>query len=466
MALFTKDKSFYRSLVLLALPIAFQQLITFSVGFADNIMVGTLGDYVISGVYMGNQIQTLLQLVMAGVSAAMGILCTQYWGKGDRDSIKTIIAIGTRFAVILGIVLSVVASLFPTQLISLFTNDPLVIQEGTGYLRILSLSYAFFSLSQILVAAMRSVERPRVGLMLSIFTLVTNVSLNAILIFGLLGFPALGAIGAAIGTLISRILEAAFMLIYILKVDRQLSMKVKDFFRNNKLLLQDFFRYGLPVIAGDVVWSINTLTQTAILGRFAAEAITATSIAAMLSNLAYIWVVGLWSAISIITGKTVGAGEYDKMKEYAKTTQILFLLIGVITGAILYAVRIPFMSLYTISDGAAEIANQMMIIVAITIVGSCYQATCLGGLVKAGGDTTFVFKNDTIFVFGVVLPSAIIASFLGAPAWVVFACLKSDQILKCIVAVVKINSFNWMKNLTRPTEEMAEPVAVTAGKEE
>lgn len=434
---------------MLALPIALQQLITFAVGFTDNLMVGSLGDTAISGVYMGNQIQILLQFVMGGIGGALGILSAQYWGIKDLDSIKTILAIACRFALCVGLVLSVIAISIPSELINLFTNDEAVIAEGASYLRVISCSYVFFCFSQILVAAMRSIEKANVGMVLSFITLITNFTLNNIFIFGRFGLPALGAKGAALGTLISRIIEFILIFIYVTRFDKKLGMKVKDFLRTNKNLVKDFIRYGLPVVFGDVVWSINVLSQSAILGHLSAQAITAVSIASMLHNIAYIWVLALGLAIAILTSKTVGAGKFELMKEYAKTIQIMMIIVGLLTGLILFIIKGPFLSLYSVSDEAAVIANQMMSVLCITIIGSSYQAPCLSGLVKAGGDTGFVFKNDSIFVFCVVLPAGLFSMLLGAPAWVVFACLKLDQILKCIVAVVKINSFNWMKNLTR-----------------
>ena len=137
------------------------------------------------------------------------------------------------------------------------------------------------------------------------------------------------------------------------------------------------------------------------------------------------------------------------MREYAKTVQVIFLGLGFITGLSIFLLRDPFISMYGVSPDAVAQAKTLINVLSVTFVGSCYQAACLFGLVKSGGDISFVFKNDFIFVFFVVIPSAIIATYLGAPAWVVFACLKCDQIFKCFVAVVKINSFNWMKNLTR-----------------
>ena len=173
------------------------------------------------------------------------------------------------------------------------------------------------------------------------------------------------------------------------------------------------------------------------------------SIAGTVNNLAYVVMNGMSGAVGIITGKTIGAGLEEKMREYAKTVQIIFLLLGVLTGLTVFLIKDPFISLYYVTDAAVFEARKYINVLSVTLVGTCYQAACLFGLVKSGGDISFVFKNDFIFVFLIVLPSALIATSLGAPAWVVFACLKCDQILKCFVAVVKINRFNWMKNLTR-----------------
>ena len=205
-----------------------------------------------------------------------------------------------------------------------------------------------------------------------------------------------------------------------------------------------------------MVWSANMMANSMILGRYSAGVIAATSITGMLHNLIYVWMNGLSSAVGILTGKTVGAGQYEKMKEYAKTVQVIFLIVGLLSGAAVFLARDGFISLYNASPEAQEYSRQFINVISVTIIGTCYQAACLFGLVKSGGDISFVFKNDTIFVFGVVIPSALIAMWLGAPPWVVFACLKCDQILKCFVAVVKINRFNWMKNLTRDTQKTLE----------
>lgn len=450
----TRDKSFYRSLVLLAIPIALQNLITFLVNLADSVMVGSLGDAAISGLYMGNQIQTLLQVFSGGIEGAILILAAQYWGKRDTGSIKKIVTIGLRFSLIVGALLTLICALFPRQVIGLFTKDAMTVAAGAEYLGIVCYSYVFFCITQSLIAAMRSVEIARIGLYVSLCSLVTNVGLNYLLIYGSFGFPALGIKGAAIATVVARMLESTITAVYVFAFDKRLGYRVFDIGKSDRTLLRDFLKYGLPIIAGQLVWAINMLSNSAIMGRQTeAGAVAAMSIANTVNSLAYVVMNGMSGAVGIITGKTVGAGREDKMREYAKTVQVIFITLGILTGATVFLLKHPIMSLYALSEAAISEASKYINVLAVTLIGTCYQAACLFGLVKSGGDISFVFKNDFIFVFFVVLPSAIVATLLHAPAWVVFACLKCDQILKCFVAVIKINRYDWMKNLTRKTAE-------------
>ncbi len=459
MSVFTKDRSFYRSLFLLAVPISLQNLVTYAVSFADNLMIGALGDDAISGVYVGGQLQSVLQMFVGGIEGAILILAAQYWGKKDRESIRKVVSIGVKFSFVVGLLMSLAAVTFPEWMIRAFTQEAGVIQEGAAYVQIVGFTYLFFSVSQVMIAAMRSVETARIGLYISLMAMVVNIGLNYVFIFGKLGFPAMGVRGAAIATLISRIMEMCAGVGYVFFVDKKLRFGLRDLLHTDRQLLKDFIRYGLPVIGGQVVWSVNMLANTKILGCYSAGVIAATSITGMLHNLIYVWMNGLSSAVGIITGKTVGAGLYDKMKEYSKTVQVIFLFVGLISGALVFLARDGFISLYNASPEAQEYCRQFINVISVTIIGTCYQAACLFGLVKSGGDISFVFKNDSIFVFLVVIPSALISMWLGAPPWVVFACLKCDQILKCFVAIVKINRYNWMKNLTRDTKTQEEGAA-------
>lgn len=449
MKILTRDRTFYRSLLLLSIPIALQNLVTFGVGLADNLMIGALGDTAVSGVYMANQIQTLLQVFSGGVEGAILILCAQYWGRGDTASICRVVSIGVRLCLLFGLSVGLICFFAPVPVLSLFTREDAVIREGAQYLRILCFSFPFFCLTQSLIAAARSVENAKLGLMVCSLSLCINVVLNYLLIFGKFGFPALGVRGAAIATLIARVAECAVTTVCLLCTQRRLGMRASDFVHTDRALLRDFFRYGTPIMLGQLVWAVNMLAGSAIMGRFPRAVITAVSMTGTLGNLAYVVMNGMAGALGILTGKTIGASQEQKMREYARTVQVLFALLGIITGGALFALRLPYLSLYAVSEQALACARQLTLVIAVCTVGTCYQCACLFGLVKSGGDTSFVFKNDAFFVFAVVLPCAYISYRLGAPPWVVFSCLKSDQILKCFVAAVKINRFDWMKNLTR-----------------
>ena len=449
----TKDKSFYKSLFLLALPISAQSLITFLVGLADNVMIGTLGDAAVSGVYMGGQVQTLLQILTMGIEGAILVLAAQSWGRADKASVRKIAAIGIRVSLLLGLILGLVCAIAPSFVISLFTPDEEIIRLGAEYLFIVSFSFAFFSATQAMIASMRSVEIAKIGLYVSAISLAVNVALNYVLIFGAFGLPALGVRGAAIATLVARILETVIMTVYVFIIDKRLALRVGELLKLDTALLCDFAKYGAPIVAAELVWAVNMLANSAIMGRQTADGVVAAlSIANAMNNLTYVATNGMAGAISIITGKTVGEGRLDKMREYAKTVQLIFLGVGLITGLAVFLLKEPFISMYGVSEAAKWQANALITVLSITSIGTAYQATGLLGMVKSGGDVTFVLKNDLFFVVCVVIPSALVATYLGAPPFVVFACLKCDQILKCIVAAIKINSFNWMKNLTRDTK--------------
>ncbi len=247
-------RSVYRALFTLAIPISLQNLITFAVGFADNLMVGTLGDTAISAVYMGTQVQTFLTMMIGGLSGAMLILIAQYWGKRDLDSIRRIAAIALRAGLCIGLLLTIASLFFTRPILYLLTPDKAVVEAAVPYLQITGCSCLFFSLSQILIAMMRGVENARIGMFISAEALVINVTLNYVFIFGFLGvIPAMGITGAAIATLISRIFEAGAAAWYVLRREEVLRWRFSHLFVPCGVLVRDFVRYGGPVMAGDLV---------------------------------------------------------------------------------------------------------------------------------------------------------------------------------------------------------------------
>jgi putative MATE family efflux protein len=450
------DKAFYKRLFTLAVPIALQSVVTFSVGLADNVMVGSLGELAISGVYLCNQIQVILQMLVAGMGAALIVLAAQYWGKGDKDSVKTIIGIALKAASACALLLWVAVFFFPKQILGLYTNDQQVITEAMKYAQIICFTYLLFCINNVLMASLRCIGVVKIGLYLSIVTFFVNVFLNWVLIYGNLGAPALGVRGAAIATLLARIMECIIVISYLKFVDKKLGLRIADLYRNNMVLVKDFLKYGFPVILGDILWGLNLSIQGGIVGRLGATSIAAVSIANIVFSMVAVGVYGTANASAVMIGNAVGEGDIDKVKQYTKRLQVVFLGVGLCSGLLLFLVKDYILLLYHVSDETLEIARALMTVLSIMIIGTAYQMSTLTGIVRAGGATHFVLINDIIFVWGVIIPLSLFMAFVvGAPTWVVFLCLKCDQILKCGVAVVKVNRYDWIKKLTKEFKQAA-----------
>ncbi len=451
-----KDKALYRHLISLALPIALQNMISFSISLTDNMMVGRLGEVAISGVFVCNQIQVILQMLVVGLGTAQLVLAAQYWGRHDKERVKDIISITVGFATVCAVIFWVVVYFFPKQFLGIYTNDSEVIAEAGKYIRIFCFSYLFFTISNVLLVSMRCIGTVKIGLYISIVSFFVNVLLNWILIFGKFGMPTMGIRGSATATLITRIIEFGIIVFYVLIVDKKLMLKLRDLLRFNYTLMKDFLRYGFPVLLGDLLWGINLTVQGAIVGRLGMPSISAVSIANTLFSVISVGVYGTASASAVIIGNAVGEGDLERVKDISRKFQKVFLYVGIATGVFLFLIKDIVLSFYSVSVDTLSIARALMIVLSFTVIGTSYQMSTLTGIIRAGGAVNFVLVNDLIFIWGFVIPlSCIMAFAFHMPTWIVFLCLKSDQLLKCIVAAIKVNRYDWIKKLTQdfPTEE-------------
>jgi putative MATE family efflux protein len=445
----TRDPAFYQRFFRLTGAIALQNLILLGVSLCDNMMLGGYSGLAMSGVALVIQVQFLLQQTLMGIGNGAAVIASQYWGKRQIEPIKRIFAVAFWLALGVGLLFGVLGLLVPERVLGLLTNDREVIAQGAQYLRVLAPIYPILALTQVGVALFRSVESPKVGIYLSLAALGLDVVLNWVLIYGKLGFPALGVKGAAIATAISYLAQACILLIYI-KAEKKLILRPRDCVTFGREELRRFAKISLPLVGSSVQWGLAMNIQAAVLGHMGQMAIAANAIAAALFQVVTVMIYAAASASNVIIGKTVGEGDYGKVKAYAKTMQLLFLGLGLCTGGVLFFARNAIIGVYEIDNATRSLALQFMLVLSVTSIGTGYQMACLAGVVSGGGDTGFVLRNDLIFQWFIVLPASILAAYVLhlSPLWV-FVILKSDQITKCAVAVVKINRYRWIKDVTK-----------------
>lgn len=448
-------KRFWRMLVVIAL----QNAIAFGVNLLDNIMIGGYTERALQGVALVNQIQFLLQMLIGGASDGTIVLASRFWGEKNIEGIKKTAKVALRVAMLLAGVMFVFVFFFPSAALGILTNKPHVIAEGTKYMQIVCFSYFFFAATQVLLGMLRSVETTWIGFVNSLSALFINGVLNYILIYGKWGAPELGAAGAAIATLVSRVVEFIIVLVYLAFFDKKLHVKAGELlsWHMDKEIFRKFMKAGLPVILSGGSWGIAQGMQTAILGRLTDSVISANSIATTVFSIMTVLLYGSASTTSVLIGKTIGqwneAGRDNasllcEIKARSRWLQRTFLCLGVATGAALFVMKDIIIGAYNIQPETRALALQFMTVLSITAVGTSYQMPCLSGIVRGGGDTKFILYNDLIFMWGIVLPSAFLAAFVfDLPPVVIFFCLKSDQILKCFVAIVKVNRYKWLKKI-------------------
>lgn len=443
-----ENKSFFITFFRLTALLVFQNMITFSVNVADNIMLGSYSQVALSAAASVNQIQFLLQQITFGLGEGLATLASQYWGIKNTKPIYQITKIALTIGIFAGILLTLATSFFPAQVLGIFTTDPDIIATGASYLSLMRFSYIPFIISNILLAALRSMESVKIGFYNSWMALVVNITLNYIFIFGKFGAPRLGIVGAAIGTLTARILELIVVLIYI-------KVKYPELFRLwahkiNQSLLNTYIKSSAPIVLTQTLFGLSVSLQTAVLGHISSEAIAANSAATTIFQYLKLIAIGTSSATVVTIGKLVGSGQIDRLNEYKRYLQWIYLTVGVTICLLLNIIKAPLLSLYSLTPSTTELAYQIITLLSITAIGTSYQMPVNTGIIRGSGNTSFALKMDLISIWCIVYPITLLAAFVfKLPVIVVVACLNSDQVFKCLPAFLKANKFFTVHSLNQ-----------------
>ena len=442
------DRSFYKTILAIAIPIALQNIISYSVSLMDTVMLGEFGEVALSATALANQMFFIFTILCFGIAGGAIVLTSQYWGKRDTAAIQKIIAIAVKLTVAAALVFTLVVFLLPSQCMSIFTSEQPVIAAGADYLRIVSLSYLFFGVASTVLTILRSVENVKISLLIYTISFFVNVFFNYVFIFGKFGAPAMGITGAAVGTLIARITEFVLMCAYMLFVEKKIRFRLSMLSLTDHLLFSDLIRYGLPVMLNELFWSLGTSMHSVILGHMGSDIVAANSICYVLYQIGISSILGVGNASAVIVGNSIGAGRIDYAKQSVKRFEIIYLGIGIFSALLLLAVKTPFISIYDISDSTRQVAEQLMYAYAVSIFFMSFSCPMIMGILRGSGDTRFAGLTDVGCLWACIPLGAFAAFVLGWPALVVFSILKLDMLIKTFICLWRLRTDRWIKNVT------------------
>lgn len=441
---------FYQSVFSLVLPMALQNLINVAVQAADVMMLGRVGEKVLSGASLAGQVAFIMNLGFFGITSGACVLASQYWGKGDKKTIEKILGIALRFSLMIAALFTAAAFFFPGFCMSLFTDDPEVVTEGAKYLRILSLSFLLSAVSVTYLNVIRSLEKVVISTVVYSVSLVCNIVLNALLIFGLFGLPAMGIEGAAAATLSARAVEVLIVFFYAGGKKSPLRFSFKNLFVRDKVLFSDFVKYSAPVMINELAWGGGTSMTAVIIGHLGSSVVAANSVTQVTRQLAMVVGMGLANAAAVMIGKALGGNDSEKALLYGKRFMRLALVFGV-GAALLILPCIPVMLHFMVLSGESKsYLIVMMLMMSGFVLLQNVNSTVIVGICRAGGDTTFGLLADvgSMWFFSIIL-GALSAFVFHWSVPLVYLCLLSDEVIKLPLVLWRYQSRRWLKNVTR-----------------
>lgn len=445
-----QNNIFFRNVAVLVLPIALQNLINVGISSIDVIMLGRVGEKVLSAASLGSQINFIMSLLLFGLMSGASVLIAQYWGKKDMEAIEIVFGMAMKISVIVGIAFMAVTLAVPKFLMQIFTNDAEVIVYGVQYLRIVCFSYLLIPITMTYLNTMRSMESVTVATVAYLTSMLVNVAVNAVLIFGLFGCPALGVRGAAIGTLVARISELLVVVLFDRMRNHTLRFHFSYLLRNDRELWQDFIQYSLPVMANELFWGAGVSSISAILGHMGSAVVAANSVAQVIRQLAMVIAFGVSSAAAIMIGKAIGEGNRADAEDYGRKFVLLSVATGFLGTIIVLISRPIVLTALVLTPEAQKYLSFMMYIMSYFVIGQSINSTIVVGICRSGGDTKFGLVLDMVFMWGVAILGGFLSAFvLQLGVYITYIVLLSDEVIKLPITLWRYRSKKWLKDVTR-----------------
>ncbi len=444
---------FYAKLSRIAAPIALQSLMLASVAAGDALMLGRVAQEEMTAVSLATQIQFVQNMFLMAITAAGSILGAQYWGKGDRRTMRRLFDIMLRAAGAVSLAFFAACEFAPGALMRLFTPDAELISIGSAYLRIAGWSYLLTGISQCYLAMMKVTEHVNPSAWISSCAVVMNIALNAVFIFGLLGAPAMRARGAALATTLSRVAELA-LCVALSRGKRYIRPDWRGLFSGSGQLFRDFAAQCLPLLGGSALWGVGFTSYTAILGHMGVDAAAANSVAAVVRDLVCCACNGIGSAAGIMVGNELGAGELERGRAYGIRLKNLSYAVGVACTALVLCVTPLVVRLVILTETAHGYLTGMMCIMAVYMIGRSVNTVTINGVLDGGGDTLFDMYSLAVCMWGIAIPLAALGAFaFHWPVLLVYACTCLDEVGKIPWVMIRFRKYKWVRDLTRDRVE-------------
>ena len=444
--LFVKEKSFYKLILSIAVPVVLQNMITIGVNIMDTLMLGNYGEVQLSASSLANEFINIYHIMCMGMSMGAAVLTAQYYGAGNNPSLKKIVTIVLRMGLVIAAAFTMVTLLFPEELMRLYTPDEAVIEKGVLYFRISAVTYVLLGVSLILTNILRTVHQVRFPLVLSIVTFFVNVFFNWVFIYGRLGAPEMQIEGAALGTVIARLVECGSLVTYFFVFDKRIGYRIKDLFMKCGDHVRVYITYAIPVMVSDTLLALGNSAVSIIMGHIGASFVAANSIISQTVRLSTVFNQGLSSASSVITGNTLGKGERDKAYHQGVTFLCLSILIGLAAAVVILLISPLLVESFNITQETKDIAYQLMASVSVMMVFQTVQSVLTKGVLRGGGDTRFLMLADILFLWLASIPLGYLCGLVWhlSPFWI-YAALKIDWVIKSVWCIFRLRSKKWIR---------------------
>lgn len=443
--LIVTDKNFYKTILTLALPTILQGFITIGVNMMDTIMLGNYGEIQLSASSLAGEFINIYQILCMGLGGGAMVLTAQYWGAGDKLSIRKITSIMFKIALGISIVFLVLVFLGAEQILSIYTSEREVIEYGMIYFSISLVTFPLMAVNLTLSIILQSVRQVTVPLVTAIVSFFVNIFLNWVFIFGNLGAPEMQIGGAALGTVMARLTEALIVGIYFFCLDKRIGFRVKDLMLSGKGYYKKYFVYSIPVLVSDALLAFGNSAIAIVMGHIGAAFVAANSIMSQMVRITTVVNQGISRASGVMVGNVLGTGDRDRAQKQAVTFVVLSILAGLFAALLVILAANPLIGLFKVSDETIEIAHSLADAIAVMMIFQTMQSTLTKGVLRAGGDTKFLVIADAAFLWVCSVPLGYLAGiYFGLPAFWVYLALRTDYAIKSIWCCFRLKSRKWI----------------------